>query len=219
MSRIIAIGDVHGCLDELNDLLECVSPTPQDRIIFLGDLINRGPNSSGVLKRVRSMPNAISILGNHELRLLRYDRTQDTGSLRDSDKKTIKGLNKKDWQFLRYNLIPYYYAPEYETVFVHGGFAPGKPWYKQSAKTMCRTQVITPEGKAATRRECPGGTPWFDLWQGPPFVVYGHFRRSEVVEREHSIGIDTACIDGVQLTAYILPEKKIVQVPARKSYR
>lgn len=219
MARIIAIGDVHGCLDELEALLERVCPTSQDRIIFLGDLINRGPNSSGVLKRVRAMPNAIPILGNHELRLLRYDRTQNASILRDSDKKTMRGLSSKDWQFLRYSLIPYYYAPEYDTVFVHGGFAPGKPWHKQSPKTMCRTQMITPEGKPATRRGCPNGTPWFDLWEGPPFVVYGHFRNLDVVKRPYSLGIDTACVDGGALTAFILPERTLIQIPARKAYR
>ena len=59
---------------------------------------------------------------------------------------------------------------------------------------------------------------WADLWGGPPFVVYGHTPRHEVYRLKWSIGIDTGCVMGGHLTAYILPERRIVQVKARQNY-
>ena len=69
MSRTIAIGDVHGCAEELEELLQLLRPTAKDRLIQVGDLINRGPNSHGAVRIARE--NGIeAILGNHELRIL-----------------------------------------------------------------------------------------------------------------------------------------------------
>ena len=218
MGRTIAIGDVHGCLNELNELLEKLELQPSDRLIFLGDLINRGPNSHGVVKRVRGIPGAITLLGNHELRLLRYARKEDPSILRSTDEKTIATLTKKDWRFLRHALLPYFYESALNTIFVHGGFTPDKPWYKQSLKTITGIQLIDNEGNPTNSKDCPQGIPWADTWHGPPFVVYGHFPRSSAYERPHSIGIDTGCVHGGALTAYILPDKHIVQVPARMCY-
>ena len=59
---------------------------------------------------------------------------------------------------------------------------------------------------------------WSTLWNGPPFVIYGHTPREEVARTKWTLGIDTACVLGGSLTAYVLPEKKIVQVKARETY-
>ena len=69
-----------------------------------------------------------------------------------------------------------------------------------------------------TATDEPDAPPWADLWGGPPFVVYGHTPRPEIYKLKWSIGIDTGCVLGGYLTAYILPERRTVQVKARQRY-
>jgi predicted phosphodiesterase len=214
--RIIAIGDIHGCHAEFAELLERVSPAKEDRLILLGDLINRGPDSTKVIDLARAN-NAISLLGNHELRLLNYRRTRDRDFLKENDQETFARLRPEDWAYLESMLLTYEVA-ELNTVFVHGGFLPDEPWQKQPASVVTRVQVIDREGRPRKRADCPEGAFWADLWSGPPFVVYGHTPRSEVYRLKWSLGLDTACVMGGHLTAYILPEKRIVQVKARRRY-
>lgn len=108
--------------------------------------------------------------------------------------------------------------PELATVFVHGGFLPGQPWQKQPAEIVTRIQVVTPGGKPAKRADSPDSPVWADLWNGPPFVIYGHTPRPEIYKLKWSVGIDTGCVMGGHLTACVLPEKQFIQVRARKAY-
>ena len=74
--RLIAIGDIHGCHFEFAELLARLAPTRDDRIVLVGDLVNRGPDSCRVIDLARQH-RAIALLGNHELRLMKYRRTGD----------------------------------------------------------------------------------------------------------------------------------------------
>jgi predicted phosphodiesterase len=214
--RLIAIGDIHGCHAEFAELLERVSPAKEDRIVLLGDLINRGPDSVRVIDLARAA-NAISLLGNHELRLLNYRRTKDRNFLKENDQETFSRLRAEDWAYLESMLLTYEVA-ELNTVFVHGGFLPDEPWQKQPASVVTRIQVVDREGRPRKRADYPVCPFWADLWSGPPFVVYGHTPRPEIYRLKWSVGIDTACVMGGHLTAYILPEKRFVQVKARRRY-
>ncbi len=215
--RIIAIGDVHGCSVELAELLAVLKPKPDDQIIFLGDLVNRGPDSVGVLEIFRSLKKARSIVGNHELRLLQYRKEGNPRLLKDYDWSTISAMGRKDWATLA-KLEPAIHYPRFNTIFVHGGFLPNQPWQKQGLEITTDIQVVDGKGQARRRGESPEGTPWADLWQGPPFAVYGHTPRPEVYHSTHAIGIDTACVFGGKLTACILPDREIVQVKAKTAY-
>lgn len=210
MGRVIAIGDVHGCLKDLEALLKKLQVAEDDELIFIGDLINRGPDSAGVLKRVRQLKNAQFLLGNHERRLLRYRETGKKSKLKPGDQETIDTLTEEDWAFFE-TMKPYIYKEELNTIFVHGGFLPGIPWRENSLKTMVRIQVVDKKGRPRKRSQCPEGTIWADLWEGPEFVVYGHTPRIEVYETPNTICIDTGCAYGGPLTAYVLPDKKIIQ--------
>lgn len=214
--RVIAIGDVHGCHAELTDLLNLISPGPDDFLVFLGDLVNRGPDSHACLEIVRAS-RAKSLLGNHELRLLRHRRTGNDGLLKEDDRRTLKQLTAKDWDFLE-KMPLHQHLPEIDTVLVHGGFLPNQAWQTQPASVVTRIQVIDADGRPRRRAEAPNAPFWADLWQGPPFVVYGHTPRPEVYRRASSIGIDTACVAGGHLTALALPENQIFRVPAREKY-
>jgi hypothetical protein len=214
--RLIAIGDIHGCHQEFAELIERLALTKQDQLVLLGDLVNRGPDSRKVIDLARSH-RAISLLGNHELRLLNFRKTKDTAFLKETDEATYQSLRPEDWAYLEAMPLTHY-VDELNTVYVHGGFLPGEPWQKQPAQVVTRIQVIDADGKPRKRAECEDCPAWADLWSGPPFVVYGHTPRPEIYKLKWSVGIDTACVMGGYLTAYILPEKRFVQVKAKKRY-
>lgn len=214
--RLIAIGDIHGCHLEFAELLARLELGRDDRLILVGDLVNRGPDSCRVIDLAREH-RAVALLGNHELRLLKYRRTGDRKYIKDTDLETFEKLRPADWSFLEAMPLTFE-APELNLVLVHGGFLPGEPWQKQPAEVVTRIQVIGKDGKPAKRAEQPHSPPWADLWSGPPFVVYGHTPRPEVYKLKWSLGIDTGCVLGGALTAYVLPEKRFTQVKARQRY-
>ena len=214
--RIIAIGDIHGCHEEFAELLARLALASDDRLILLGDLVNRGPDSSRVIDLARQH-RATSLLGNHEARLLHFRRTGDRSRLKETDEQTIARLSPADWTYLEAMTLTVE-IPELNTVFVHGGFLPGQPWQKQPAEVVTRIQVIDRNGRPCKRAEAPDGEPWADLWSGPPFVVYGHTPRPDIYKLKWSVGIDTACAMGGHLTAFILPERRFVQVKAKRRY-
>jgi serine/threonine protein phosphatase 1 len=214
--RIIAIGDIHGCHEEFAELLARVAWSSEDRLILLGDLVNRGPDSNRVIELARQH-RALSLLGNHEWRLLNFRRTGDKGILKEADAETAGRLSPSDWEYLAAMPLTHE-APEYNTVFVHGGFLPNIPWQKQTAEVVTRIQVIDREGRPRKRAEAADGMPWADRWSGPPFVVYGHTPRPDIYKLKWSVGIDTACAMGGHLTAYLLPERRFVQVKAKRRY-
>lgn len=216
MPRTIAIGDVHGCADEFEELLNALELEPEDRVVQLGDLVNRGPDSHLVLELAREY-KVEAILGNHELRLLRAQREGRKDLLKDYDHKTIKELTDEDWDYLR-ALPKFTHGATRDIVMVHGGFLPGQPWQTQDIDTITSIQVIDKNGKAAKRSDAPDAQPWADFWGGKPFVIYGHTPRPNILERPGSIGIDTGCVYGGHLTAYIIDDGSLVQVRAKKAY-
>jgi diadenosine tetraphosphatase ApaH/serine/threonine PP2A family protein phosphatase len=216
MPRIIAIGDVHGCAVEFEELLNALELDEVDRVIQVGDLVNRGPDSHRVVELAR-IYEVESILGNHEVRLLRYHREGRKDQLKDYDWPTIGQLTKEDWAYLE-SLPKFKYGADSNLVCVHGGFLPDIPWQKQDIDTITSIQVIDKKGRAAKRSDATDGIDWADCWSGQPFVVYGHTPRPNVLERPGSIGIDTGCVYGGHLTAYVTDDKSLVQVRAREAY-
>lgn len=214
--RLIAVGDIHGCHKEFEDLLDKLDLRKDDRLVLLGDLISRGPDSGRVVELARKHATA-SLLGNHELRHLNYRRTDDPTHLKKYDYATMEQLRGKDWDYLE-SMELTYKDEDLGVVLVHGGFLPDRPWQKQPARIVTRIQVVGPDGEPHKRSEMPDAPHWSTLWSGPPFVIYGHTPREDVSRTKWTLGIDTSCVLGGFLTAYILPEKKIVQVKARETY-
>ncbi len=214
--RLIAIGDIHGCHREFEDLLEKLQLERHDRVVLLGDLVNRGPDSAKVIALARRHAS-LSLLGNHELRLLNYRKTGDPTHLKKNDYDTLKQLGHKDWAYM--NAMPLtFHERAHDIVLVHGGFLPNEPWRRQPARVVTRIQNIDKDGNPRKRSDAPDCPHWSTLWKGPPFVVYGHTSRPDILRLKWSLGIDTSCAMGGSLTACILPEKKIVQVKAREKY-
>ena len=134
--RLIAIGDIHGCHVEFGDLLAQLKLTRDDRLVLLGDLVNRGPDSCAVLDLARAY-RATALLGNHELRLLNYRRTGEKKYLKEKDLETFDKLQPEDWAYLEQMPLTFE-DPELNVVFVHGGFLPKEPWQKQPAEVVTR---------------------------------------------------------------------------------
>jgi serine/threonine protein phosphatase 1 len=214
--RLIAIGDIHGCAEEFEKLLDTLRLGKDDRLVLLGDLVNRGPDSQRVVQLARKHATA-SLLGNHELRLLNFRKTDDPTHLKAYDYATLAALDRASWDYLAQMRLTYEDS-RHGIVMVHGGFLPKGKWRDQPARVVTRIQVVDADGEPRKRSEAPGAKFWTDLWRGPPFVIYGHTPRPEVVQTKWTMGIDTSCVLGGCLTAVILPDFEIVQVRARKRY-
>lgn len=215
--RVIAIADVHGCFAELEKLLSELSPGRDDTVVMLGDVVNRGPDSARAIAACRAV-GARALMGNHERRLLRARSGKRWRKLNEVDASTYKSLSEEDWAWIE-SMEKTFEVPGTETVLVHGGFAPGKPWREQKLETVTEIQVIDPDGRPKKRSDAPAGCPhWSDLWEGPPFVVYGHTPWHSVRRTEWTLGLDTGCVYGGWLSALVMPEMRIVQVRAAKEY-
>lgn len=212
--RTLIIGDVHGCDKELAKLLKEVNANPdQDTILFIGDLINKGPNSRGVWELFREMKGK-SILGNHELSLLEL--------VQGKYHKHGKYFEQLQHDFGRYftdfvhdvSNWPLWYE-DHALMMVHAGLVPGlhpdqtDPWHLVTIRTW--------DGKGEDLKD-PKNPPWFDFYAGDDLVVFGHWAALGGLDRPRLIGLDTGCVYGGKLSCLILPERKIVSVPAKKAY-
>lgn len=214
--RTLIIGDIHGCADELELLLEKFQPAPEDRLIAVGDLINRGPSSERVLLLARRH-GIIPILGNHERRFLAAKSGKASRILKNGDRKSYRQLVDADWDWVA--SWPHVLdLPELNALVVHGGFAPFLEWSAQRPDVVTRIQVLTRKLRPAKRSESPTGRPWADLWDGPQHVYYGHTPRREVLHHPHATGLDTGCVYGGHLTAILLPQRELIQVKACDAY-
>jgi predicted phosphodiesterase len=216
MRRTIVIGDVHGCAKEFEALLRSLKLRSKDRVFQVGDLINRGPDSHRTIEIAKAY-GVRCILGNHEVRLLKAREKNSSEGLKSYDYDTLNQLTKADWKFLK-KMPPYIYKSKRKTVIVHAGFLPKPAWYKQDIDTITQIKLIDASGNPVSQNGASDAIPWADRWKGAPFVVYGHNPRPEVYKKPGSIGIDTGCIYGGHLTAYILENKSIIQIPAKKRY-
>ncbi len=207
--RTIVIGDVHGCLDELSDLLRLVSASPEDRLISVGDLICKGPDSRGVLDWAMSTPNVECVLGNHELRFLEHWRRGLVPDVKPYDLETYGSLADRFDACMRFiDRWPALIAAD-DFLVVHAGFDP-------RLRSYARQPV---ERLTHIRRLEDTGEPWYEAYEGRKLAVFGHWARPRPVVRPNAIGLDTGCVYGGELTALILPERRLVAVPARRVYR
>ena len=233
--RTIVVGDVHGCLDELDELLKTVEPAPgSDRLVFLGDLLDRGPDPVGVLRRVREL-GAECVLGNHEEKHLRYAAHEARRSGDPSYRipmKPFDGRRAAEHARLTHEDLvwiaglPRTLSLGHGWVAVHAGFLPGKPVSRQPPDWTIKLRYVDAAGNGVDRARGDAGEPgvrrWAEAWTGPESVVYGHFpqrldlpKRDEPAPRVVCLGIDTGCVYGGRLTALVLPAGEIVQVPSR----
>ena len=210
--RTIVIGDVHGCFLELKALLSEVGVDPDDRLIFVGDLIAKGPANRAVLEFVRQRRYCESVVGNYEHLLLRHYRGEAV-ELEPEHVKVITELGADFGNYMEWVAGLPFYIDLGDYLVVHAGIRPGRPLEKQTIEDL--TQIRALDGPEPGSRV---GTPWFEHYREEKTVIFGHWVFDAPVVRENAIGIDTGCVYGGHLTAVILPERELASVAARGVY-
>lgn len=213
--RTIVVGDLHGCHDEAVELLDRLAVTSNDRVIFAGDLVDRGP------KRRECVELAMrheGILGNHEEKHLRQ-RRKPLEALLPDHAETRRALDESHLDYFA-RLPLFLRIPEANAVVVHAGVLPGVPIERQDPHLLLHGQYICPPAVKShwPSKAPPGWSFWTNHWKGPERVVFGHTVLDRPLIAAWSVGIDTGCVHGGTLTAVVLPEWRIVSVPARKDY-
>ena len=215
--RTVLIGDVHGCIDELERLLAALAVDATDRVILVGDLVAKGPDSASVVRLARER-SFECVLGNHDEFLLRFQRARDAGAAMDAPeavRRTARALDADDWAWL--DALPLTIdIAEHHAIAVHAGLVPGVPLGSQRAEHLLTMRSIRPDGSATKRLE--EGVPWASLWPGPTHVFFGHDAVRGLQRHPFATGLDTGCVYGRHLTAMVLPDRRLVSVPAKKAY-
>lgn len=216
--RTIIVGDVHGCCQELEALLARLRFGTGDRLVFVGDLVARGPDSLGVLDVARRT-GAIVVRGNHEQKLL--DWKQGNEAAREGVGKlhrdVARSLRPIDWVLLERSPL-FVDLPEHEVRVVHAGLVPGTPIEAQQPSTLMRIRTVP-----ARPAQLPGETQEHVLWgsryDGPEHVVFGHNALAGLQLHPFATGLDSGCVYGKRLTAMVLEEGQKVprDVTARRA--
>ncbi|MEC7109064.1 MAG: metallophosphoesterase [Planctomycetota bacterium] len=246
-NRTIIIGDVHGMSVELEKLLTTLELRDTDQVVFVGDLVDKGPESPQVVRMVRELSERFDVTvveGNHEEkhRRFRKHRVNGTGvdlTMKGSEemREITDGLSDEDVRFME-TFVPFHRVPEHDVLVVHGGI-PGKMtefpetveelrgWSskqrKRFSKTM-RTRFVDGEtGRFLQLGERKETDPfWSEVYDGRfGHVVFGHEPFMDGPgEFRHSTGVDTGCVFGGRLTSLVLEggERSFVSVESRGSF-
>ena len=229
------IGDIHGCYDELTELLEklgydvdkaaCTARPPEGRrVIFLGDLCDRGPANVAVLRLTMSMVEseaALCVLGNHDFKLLRKLRGSDVKLTHGLD-LTVSELEKETPEFIKKTtkfldaLISHYVLDNGKLVVAHAGLCE-----KLHGRSSGRVRSFCLYGDTTGETDefgLPVRLNWAEEYRGRALVVYGHIPSLEARSLNNTICIDSGCVFGGKLSAYRYPERELVEVPAKKEY-
>lgn len=241
-ARTIIIPDVHGCLDELRDLFDKLQVSSSDRLVFLGDLIDRGPHPGRTVRFVRTLPNEkLLCLGNHEerfLRFLKHERAIEAGEYDSNPMQDIDDLyalasvlEKKDLDFLySAKLFHQLTIGGRDYIALHGGIGPKtkslEPMNSRTANELLRLRTHDPDGNfTRLGDETESSRFWAQDYDGRfGFAIHGHtdFRdRQEPPIWNNAISLDLGCVYGGTLAAVIIDEKGFLwidSVPSRKNY-
>jgi serine/threonine protein phosphatase 1 len=203
--RLLAVGDIHGCLDQLEALIAQVIPTVNDQVVFLGDYVDRGPASAGVIDYLiefaRGFPSTVFLRGNHEEMFCGYLEGHDPAAfLMNGGVKTLNSYHDSgQWPvpsshraFLA-ALNNYYETQDH--IFVHAGLRPGIPLAEQENDDLfwIRRDFISSD------------------YDWGKIVVYGHTPLKEPFLSKTRMGLDSGCVYGRQLTCCEVRTRQIWQ--------
>jgi len=220
--RVILIGDIHGCCDELELLLEKCAVTADDTVVLVGDLVNKGPKSREVvaLSRARGF---LAVRGNHDdAALASYEEWRLSGK----DAEVIKAGHSWVTEMAEEDVAYMHSLPfsltlkSHELVVVHAGLVPGVPLEEQSLTNLYKMRdllplesldatggVLTSSYEAAERSGDERTVAWASCWPGPDLIVFGHDAVRGVQQHPKAVGLDSGCCYGGKLTACILPPR------------
>lgn len=231
------IGDVHGCIDELKSLLEKLGYSPSldpegrshrhpdgRKAVFLGDLVDRGPDSPGVLRLVMAMVaagDALCVPGNHDVKLLRKLRGADV-KITHGLAETLSQLEKEPPEFHAAvaefvdSLVSHFVLDDGRLVVAHAGLTE-----RFQGRASGRVRAFALYGETTGENDeygLPIRYDWASEYRGPAHVIYGHTPALEPTWTNRTICIDTGCVFGGKLTALRMPEKELVQIQAARQY-
>jgi protein phosphatase len=231
------VGDVHGCLDELLELMGQlgyaverneaefrVTPPGGRKLVFVGDLVDRGPATPGVLRLVMGMvkaEQAICVPGNHDIKLvkaLKGRNVQITHGLAESLEQLRSesdAFRKEAAEFLD-DLVSHYVFDDGKLVVAHAGM-------KESmmGRGSGKVREFALYGETTGENDdfgLPVRYNWAADYRGKALVVYGHTPVAEPQWLNNTVNLDTGCVFGGRLTALRYPERETVQVAARAMY-
>lgn len=228
------IGDVHGCRAELEALLDRLGYVGPERAhpagrraIFLGDLVDRGPDVPGVLRVVMAMVSAghaLCVVGNHEAKLVKALRSRDASKMKigaglqvSLDQLAAIDASEREAmaQFMD-GLVGHYVLDGGRLVVAHAGL---KEAYQGRASKRVREFALYGETTGEIDSYgLPVRADWAEQYRGSATVVYGHTPVPEARWVNGTICVDTGCVFGGKLTALRWPERELVSVPAEKEW-
>ena len=212
--KTFVIGDIHGCFVELQELLDKAGIGDDDRIIALGDIVDRGPDTPLVLEFFCNSKSRLSLMGNHERKHIRGARHEVRLALSQIISREQFGASYS--QALQWMETFPLFADLPETVLVHGYLEPGLALEAQRDTVVCGTM----SGDHYLQTQYP--QPWYKLYDGNKPVIVGHhdhLRNGQpFIYQDRVFCLDTSCVHGGTLTGLLLPEFKIVSVPSRRDY-
>lgn len=183
--RLLAIGDIHGCLDELTSLIQMVSPEPSDTLVFLGDYVNRGPDSKGVVEYLLDLQKefqAVFLLGNHDKMFLDYIDRQAPSFMLNGGAETLNSYSPDSPFQIPDSHLSFFrkLQPLHETddfIFVHAGLRPQVSLQDQKINDLLwiRDEFLNSD------------------YDWGKTIVYGHTISPKPVISPKRIGIDTGC--------------------------
>jgi len=192
---IYVVGDIHGCRGTLERLLDALAPTDDDLVVFVGDLVRKGPDSKGVLDTVRERPNLMSVRGNNEQKLV-------------DGRKSIDALTEVDYDYVE--SLPVAISWD-DALVVHGGIDHRKPLAEHTLTELLNNRSLVPGGSYDRPY-------WFETRRESPRVFFGHTVLAEPFVTDHAVGLDTGCVYGGQLTAYDYRADELVAVEPPETY-
>jgi protein phosphatase len=232
------IGDVHGCFDELTELLALLGYTnngsagawshPEKRkLVFLGDLVDRGPKIPEVMRLVMDRVQAgaaLCVPGNHDVKLMRAilgKNVQIRHGLAESlaqfkaYEEQHRGFSKAAADFID-DLVSHYVLDDGKLVVAHAGM---KQEMQGRGSGAVREFALYGETTGETDEfGLPIRYNWAAEYRGGAMVVYGHTPVPQPEWLNRTINIDTGCVFGGRLTALRYPERELISVPARQTY-
>jgi len=212
--QTLVIGDIHGCYEELQDLIQKAGLSEDDLILSIGDCVDRGPDTPAVLRFFNEQKNSQLIMGNHERKHVRASRHE----VKLSRSQIISRMQfgdeyPKALEFM--GSLPLYFDLQ-EVLVVHGYFEPGVPLKQQLPPVLCGTMSGDKHLQDRYSR------PWYELYDGSKPILVGHQNYSGTdqpfVYQDRVFGLDTDCVTGKSLTGLILPSFRFVSVPSRANH-
>lgn len=225
---VFVIGDVHGCLEEMCELMEKARSIEEDTLfVLVGDLTNKGPFSVGVVRKLREMgTDAYAVRGNHDESVLNQVRSHRSDPNYELSKKYdwIKELSDDDVDYL--SSLPYTISiPRLKAIMVHGGIVPGKPLEKQKLNDLTNMRNVIDTGDAFESDGLIGynkldkGVAWVDTWPGPEHVYFGHDARRMLQRARFATGLDTGCCYGSELTGvFVNKTRQFLSVKSKQKF-